>query len=364
MTSRYLSLIEDEISRASDQVSADCSRCKLAAYLVRQGKQEEASTTLRELRARYNARPNARISAWMNFVEALEFMFDGAHTAALDKMQRAHALAAAASLQPMRSLCAGWLANLKFGTLDVEAMSQRLIEAFQYSDDADHQALSRSCLVSAVALHFANRYDLARPWYLSARAHATEESDEATISALLYNSTCMGVANLRQAVLTGVGQTQSVPNALLEAESTINYDSLVGTASASAWAPILKAQAASLLGRSAQALRIYEEYIDAGTRQGMGRVLCYMHADMAWCYAQTGAVEKSCEYVELAESSFAPATLVDDRAAAHSRLSAVLSLLDRRDASSRHAASAAELWSAFSQLQSTIVVRIGQIALR
>jgi hypothetical protein len=135
----------------------------------------------------------------------------------------------------------------------------------------------------------------------------------------------------------------------------------VGTASASTWAPILKAQAAALGGKSALALQIYEECIDIGKAQGMDRVMCYMYADMAWCYLQVGSTDKGRQYMELAEASFLPTTLVDDRAATHSRLAASAKLLERAADSQRHAELATENWAALSRIQCSIVERARNI---
>lgn len=354
MASRFEELIHTAISDAPDQVSADCLRGKLAAYLVRQGHGGEARVIMRELHARYDQRPEASVSAWMNLVEGLEFFFKGEEPAAHDKIQRAHALSTATGLRSMRALSAGWLANLKFGALDIQGMVGRLTEALGHSV-GDHQAVARACLVGAVALHFAGRYDLAKPWYRVARHHAAAEADDATVSALMHNMACMGVASLRQVTFAGTGHLGSAPDAFLEAESTMNYDGLVGTASASSWAPILKAQAAALSGRSTQALQIYEEHIDTSRTQGMDRVLCYMYADMAWCYLQVGANDKSREYVQLAEGSFLARTLVDDRAAAHSRLASVANALGSAADYQRHEELAAEYWTKLCDIQASIV---------
>jgi tetratricopeptide (TPR) repeat protein len=359
-----LLLIDAEIASASDQVSADCLRAKRAAYLVRQGHLAEARAVLDVLRAKYDAHPTAAISSWLNFVGGVSLVFEGRNAEAVDKMQRAHVLASAVGFLPMRALCAGWLANLKFGVLDIQAVGDRLAEALQYATRDDHQALSRACLVAAVSLHFGGRYDLARPWYESAQAHAVKESDEATLSALMHNKACMSISNLRQAALTGaVAPTrQLIPDALLQANSTINYDSLVGTESASTWAPILRAQALSLYGRFAEALDAYGVHVELGKSQGLSRVLCYMYADIAWCASQMGDLHKSRASAELAIRSVEPSTLVDDRAATHSRLAAVFKVLGAVEEGTHHAAVAADAWAAFGQLQRQIITRLTHLA--
>ena len=176
MSFRYVNFIEAEIAAAADSIAADCARGKLAGYHVRQGREDLAKEILSALRARYSDRPLAAISAWVNLVEGLVGVFKGDALAATDKIRRAHVLSSAGGLRPMRALAAGWLANLSFGVLDVPAMHGFLREALEYSTDADHEARARACLVAAVALDFANRYDLAKPWYRLAHRHAAEES--------------------------------------------------------------------------------------------------------------------------------------------------------------------------------------------
>jgi len=364
-TDRHLLSIDSEIARAPDRLSVDCLRAKRAAYLVRQGHVAEASSLLDDLKVRYSASPTAAISSWLNFVEGLRFLFQGRNADAMDKMLRAHALASAASLVPMRALSAGWLANLKFGVLDIEGVADRILEALQHSTATDHQALSRVCLVAAVSLHFANRYDLAKPWYASAQFHAVEEGDEATISALMHNKACMGVATLRQAVLGGVTRAGPlVPDALLQADSTINYDSLAGVQSVNTWAPVLKAQALSLRGMFAESLDIYEKNLEAGKSQGLSRVLCYMYADVAWCQAQLGKARESRSNVDLAISNISSECLIDDRAATHSRLAGTLAAIGAGDEAAIHATAALTDWNQFRQLQQEIVLRLGALTPR
>lgn len=364
MYSRYLDQIDAEIANTLDELSADCLRAKRAAYLIRQGYNDEAAVIVEQLHVRYDSKPNAKISSWLNLVEGLKFVFGGLEVAAFDKMQRALALATAANLPSMRSLCAGWLANLKFGLLEIKGMGDRLEEALYVARKFDHQALARAGLVCAVALHFANRYDLARPWYKAARSHAAEEADDATVSALMHNIACMGVANLRQATLAGMGSSQLEPNALLEAESTSSYDNLVGTLSVSAWVPILRAQAASLTNDSAQALHTYGQHIDVARQQGLSRVMCYMLADIAWCQLKVGQIELAESSAGAAEASIESTTLIDDRAATHSRLAAVFGALGNVENASKHDKLAAKDWFEFRQLQAAIVARVGHMTPR
>jgi hypothetical protein len=362
--SRLLARIDAEIAQTSDQVSVDCLRAERAAYLARQGRFDEAKAIVQSIRERYGEKPNAKVASWLHFVEGLTYLFGDAGGPARDKIRRAFALASAAEFVSMQALCSGWLAHLSFGLLDVDEMTRYVKDAFRLASDHDHHALSRASLVCAVALHLANRYDLAKPWYSSARSHASAAGDETMIGATMHNMTSMSVMNLRQAVLAGASSASVSSNALLEVASTSSYDELVGTVSLSSWAPILQAGAASLLGDWERALELYSIHADEARRQGQERLRSYMHADVAWCRAQTGAPDLALKEVLAAEGGLGADTLVDDRAATHSRLAGALATIGLADAARDHAALATEGWADFSLLQARIVQLLGEIPSR
>lgn len=364
MRSRFLDRIDAEILQAPDAVTADCLRAKQASFLIRQGYAEEASAILKELRSRYNARPDARVSCWLNLVEGLSYLFAGVEGDPSDKFSRALALATAAKLGSAGALAAAWLAHIKFSSLDFHGVSRFVNLSLESAGDDDHQALARADLVGAISLHLANRYDLAKNWYAAARNHAVAEGDEATISALMHNVTCMGVANLRQRTLCNTPSFDGSPNTRLEAESTISYDELIGTQSLSSWVPILKAQVASLTGKPAEALRIYENNMSVARDQGMGRVLSYMHADIAWCYARVENFPSAHRNAEDAIANLTTATLVDDKAATHQRLADTFKLLGAVDKATEHGEQAKLAWDEFVKLQQETTHLLGAISPR
>ena len=355
----FLGRIDAEILQALDAVTADCLRAKQASFLIRQGHTEEASAILKELRSRYDARPDARISCWLNLVEGLSYLFAGVEGNPADKFSRALALATAAKLSSASALAAAWLAHIKFSSLDFQGVSKFVKLSLESAGDDDHQALARADLVGAISLHLANRYDLAKDWYAAAHRHAVAEGDEATISALMHNVTCMGVANLRQRTLCNTPSLHSSPNARLEAESTTSYDELIGTQSLSTWVPILKAQAASLTGKPTEALRIYESNISVARDQGMERVLSYMRADIAWCHAQVGNFQSAHQNSEDAIANLTAATLVDDKAATHQRLADTFRLLGSLDKATEQDQQAKLAWDEFVKLQQETIHLLG-----
>ena len=362
MTSRLLINIEAEIEQASDGVSADCWRVRRACYLARMGHVDDVKAALLPIRERYDRKPVAIVAVWLNLAEGLACFFGGMDTQALEKIRRAHALALASDIRAMRALCAAWLAHLEFGFLRTDQMTMHLEESLDCADGDAHDALSRASLVVAVALHTSNRYDLAKPWYSGVRLHAAAEGDDATLSALLHNMTSMGVMNLRQAVLTGASESRLALDALMGADSTSNYDSLKGTLSLTTWVPILRAYVASLVGDPKQALVLYREHVEEAKKQGQGRMMPYIHADMAWCQIQTGQTDAARLGATDAERILDANTHVDDRAATHSRLSATYSALGSADLARRHDFLATKAWNEFGHIQSRIVDSLSRLA--
>lgn len=361
MTSRLLTGIEAEIAAARSDVAADCARAKRACFLVRVGRIEEASIELTSLRDRYRQTPVAEIAARLNLTEGLIRFFSGATAPALDKIRRAHAIATTANLPKVVALSSAWLAHLEFSLLQVDAMVVHLRESFVNADGDDHEALSRASLVAGVATHSSYRYDLAKRWYTQTRVHAAAEGDDATLSALLHNMTSMGVMNLRQAVLTGKGESRLALDALMGADSTSSYDDLKGMLGLETWVPLLRAYMASLVNEPCNAIALYARHLEQAKSEGQGRMLSYIYADMAWCHLQLGEVELARSEADEALRSLAVETQIDDRAATHSRLAQTFSAIGS-EAAAEHGSRAEALWSEYALLQTRTVTLLDELA--
>jgi hypothetical protein len=124
------------------------------------------------------------------------------------------------------------------------------------------------------------------------------------------------------------------------------------------------AQARCLYRDFEEALRIYSKYMELAPNQGLGRVMCYMLSDMAWCQLQIGDSSQAESTAAEAESSIQATTLIDDRAATHSRLYEVYKSLGKAELASKHNALATVHWSEFRRLQSTFVARVERMSPR
>ncbi len=80
--------------------------------------------------------------------------------------------------------------------------------------------------------------DLAKPWYAAVRDHALAEGDDSMISAMLHNSATFRANNVRLAEAFGNSQAAQAAQALMEADSTSNFDIGIRTKSLTAVCPV------------------------------------------------------------------------------------------------------------------------------
>ncbi len=354
-TSRLLKQLDAAIDSAPTQLAADCLRAERACYLARQGRTDEAKSLVIALRKQYGSAPNVAMSAWLSLAEGLEIYFRTLGVGSRDKVLRAHALSAAAGLMPMQALTAGWLAQMDFTRLDVESMARHVKEALKLAAPEDNRARARASLVLGQALHFARRLDLALPWYRRAHTHATEQGDDAAISAFMHNMACMRLDNLRQVKLTGLTDNSEGGILMSGTESTSRFDQLIGASSLKALNPLMIARVHSLQGRPAEALIQYKEHLAIDVDQGFSRMRSDLLSDMAWCRFQLDQREAAISLAMEAEASLTAETQIDDRAATHTRLGWLHDAVGDSEAAKRHETHATEAWREFVQLQSRIV---------
>jgi hypothetical protein len=357
--SRLLLRLNAAIASAKDQYAADCAHAERACYLARQGDFAEALRTIGTLRKRYEARPDAAMSVWLNLAEGLVSYFSELGPGAHDKVMRAHALSAASGLVHLNALAAAWLAQMSFSKLDAAQVALRASESLRLSEPHHHSARARASLVVAQALHGAGRWDLASPWYTRARLHATAEGDELSISALMHNMVSMRLDNFRQAVLTGRGDPREAASGLVGLESSENFDLLVGTSTLEPLRPMLRARFLSLQQRTAEALQVYDKYFPVAVSSEIARMASDMLSDIAWCRLKQGDVTRARSGAIAAEQSLTPRTQTDDRAATHTRLANIYRELGELSEANRHAQLADAAWQEFESLQYRSIALLG-----
>ena len=359
--SRLLLRLEAGIVNAKSVVEADCLRAERAAYLARLGRFEEVHAELDALHARYDCRPNVKISVWLNLAEGLTIHSREMGQAARDKVLRAHALSGAAGLLQMRALSAGWLAHMDFLLADIVSMTRHVEEALRLADKSHDSARARAGLVVAQGYHQGGRLDLALPWYFSARQHAISDGDDAMVSALMHNMAWLRASNLRQEQVLGTRTTGENNFALLSAQSTAHFDLLVGAANLQSHIPILQAKLLVSSGQPVEALALFDEHLQIVLREGLGRLQADLLADRAWCRVQLGQPSEARKDAVLAESNIDVDGQFDDRAFAHSRLVEVFAALGESEAAERHQRLADTAWHGYVEFQARLVALLNRL---
>ena len=352
--SRLLSSLDARIAADPHSFATDCLRAERACYRARQGRLDDALKVAATLRERYNPRPSAVISAWVNLVEGLCRHFDDMGEPARDKLRRAYALSGFEPTSRLHLLCAAWLAHVDYAHHDVAGMAKHVRQALQQSAFDDHSVRSRACMVVAQALHLGGGLHLATPWYVASRRHASDEGDDLTVAALIHNRGRLQLTRLGEAALKGE-QSDEVALAVQGITSSRSYDRMIGAASLPAITPLLHAQVLCVLGDAEGALALFQAHMTSADGQSTTRLAATMIADQAWCRMKLGQGEAARVDADAALASLVAGTQVDDRAATHTRLAEVYEHIGDVEAARQQASLASQHWYAFRELQTQMV---------
>lgn len=361
MASRLLSALDARIQKARDPVENACLRAERAALLARQGQIDAARKELETLRARFDSRPRAVVSAWASLAEGLVAYFEDLGMPARDKFERALALSTACQASHVRALSAAWLAQFDHVELRLDAMIRHLAIARCADSSGFNDAQSRASLVTAVAYHWADRMDLAQPWYTRARRLAADVGDEATVSALMHNMAWLRTANAQRIAVSGGPSPGDLQQVLLGAESTGSFDQRIGTESLSSLVPILRAHVLVLLDRHAEALALFDAHLDSAMKQGLARVRCAVLSEAAWCRMHAGDKRQAMAEALAVETHIGTCHAPEERAAAHGRLAQLYALGGDPDAAARHRERAEAEWIAHSANQNRLLALLGTL---
>jgi hypothetical protein len=345
MRSRLLARLDTAIARTRDPVQLACLRAERAGFLGRHGQVELARGQIAEIQRQFAQQPHVAVSGWIALAEGqVEQYSNLGSRLAHDKLKRAHALGAAARLQPLQALSAAWLAHAHYLCDERERMAALCVEALQLAGPEQHSVRWRACLTVAVAFHYAGRLDLAQPWYAAARSHALADGDEVALSAVLYNQAGLRADQARQAAAFGGATGSAAVHAAMGMDSAGHLDEGLGIQSLDWLVPLMRAQLLVLEGHFAEALGLIEQHserIQPGWRERMEPCLL---ADHAWCLLHLGRGDEAREEAQVAAAQLhsAPGDVeVDDRALAHARLVQLFEAFGEASHAAEHRALAA-----------------------
>jgi hypothetical protein len=336
MKSRLLSRLDAAIARTRDPVQLACLRAERAGFLGRHGRIDLARGQLQEIQRQFAAQPHVAVSGWVALAEGQLDHYTSLAATAHDRFRRAHAYAAAAGLTALQALAAAWLAHSEDVRNHRERMAALCAEAWGLAAADHHGARWRAALTVAGAYHFAGEFERAQPWYAAARRHAQADGDEVALSALMYNQTALRAMEVRFAA--AFDPSPAGPSgAVLGAESTRQFDAVIGLKSLDWLVPLLRAQLLVLEAKHAQALALFDEHAPRSEAAWRARMEPGLLADRAWCLAQLDRLDEARAQAELAAAMADTAACdVDDRALAHARLAQLFGTLGEGALAERH----------------------------
>jgi len=355
LASPMMARLDAALAASRHPIDAACVRAERAGLLARQGKLDEAKAELQTLRRDFAERPAAVVTVWTCIVEAWIEQYSGRLSVGRDKMRRAQALSAAARLKPLQALSAAWLAHLGYMQDDFDDMAKYLTLALQLAQPDHHAARARASLVAASGYHWANRLDLAQPWYTRAREHAVADADEALLSIVTFMMACHRSNHASRASIFGSVDTAEARRARAWLDASFNFDQWIGSAPQNSFLCSLRAQLYSADGQHAQALALYETHLAEAERQGLAHMRAVHLADQAWCRFHTGDTNGARTDANAAAALIDPGMYTEDLAIACGRLDQVFAALGDVDASLRHRQMAREHWATHQTMMQSMI---------
>lgn len=353
--SLLLTRLEAAIARATDPIDIACAQAERAALLARHGHVQLARNEIDILRTLQQRTGNLRLGAWLQLADGLADYFVDLELDARRKIDRAYCDSAAARMTDLHAQAAAWLAHFDSVHLDIDAMARHASQALHLAAADDHATGARACLVVADAYYFAARLDQAQPWYRASRRHCTAIGDAVTVSALMHNMAQLNGHLAREAALFGAHDPAQVRQALLGAESSLNFDTCVGIASLGGLVPALRAQMLVLLDRHDEALELFSANLPRALADGQHKIEAAFRSDMAWSHLKLGDRQAALVQAEAADSVLDERCTLDERALSHKRLAQVFGELGQGARSALHAQRAATFMAEFAALRERIV---------
>ncbi len=323
MASRLIERLDGAIAQATEPLQREYLKAERAGAMARLGLLPDARFALTGLRTQNQRHKDPLLAAWIHLVDGQIDHFEAIAPRAVEKFARALEQAESIGHAPMQALASAWLANCAFNASDLPALTRHVTHALSLAEPDQHAALARVGLVLADAYRCSGDDARSQTWYLRARAHASADGDSSMISVMLHNISAMRSGQIALDDAFGRADAELARKALLEAESTANYDWGTGVASLSAMVPVIRAQLLVALGRYDDAARLFEDHLDRARLEGMGHRGPRLLADRAWCHVRLGHVAQALADAKAAETGAADQPDADDRAATLARLARI-----------------------------------------
>jgi hypothetical protein len=285
--SPLLSRLNTELRAATDLEQRAELGARIAGYLARAGEFAEAKVRIDALRQEFGHGESGRVTVWLMLAEGLLHLYQDLSPAALDRVNRAQALARAMRYSTMTALATAWKAHIEFETSKFDLMIRSLQLALSEVGTTEHDAQTRIAMVLSNSYMICGEVAAANRWFHEGRAHAVKNGDQASIEALLYNRAAFGLAWLRVAHCDEARSREELRVARMEIQSARNLQDLIGIQALSNHILLWEARLCVLEERFLEAI---ERLTTVRTKSPFARYnfsQSFIDLELAFCYART-----------------------------------------------------------------------------
>lgn len=226
--SQLLANLERQLAVAVDPESRGELLARIAAYLSRVGRFDEAKAIIEELRRKFADGHSGRVTVWLMLAEGLNYHFAELNPKALDRISRSLLLGTAMSYRSFVALASAWKAHIQFQAGAFESMVEALNLSAINSSDADLDATTRRAIVLCNSYMICGERASAQKWFELARRCAVENGDQASLEALIYNRAAFLTTWLRAENCIEPVDADALRSVRMEIASAMNFQNLIG----------------------------------------------------------------------------------------------------------------------------------------
>lgn len=356
-TARVLLNIDSQIRIAHNTSERNILFAQKAFILARHSQIPEAREIVRELRRINSNYEDPRLSAWIMFSEGvIEYSDTMAWIKSKDRIFRAHLVGQVVNDPTLAGTSAAWLAQ--FTLLEEKFTESRdyLVKAFSWTKITDNEARSRACMVIGMAFLLAGELQKARAWMQQARNHAVASGDIAMQNIILYNTAAFQAAQLMLLDCTTSVDPAELQFAVMSAQSAGNLNFALGISNQPSMVPVQRAELFTIEKKWAEAIKLFDSYIDTSDAQGQAKWAAKFYAQRAWCKANLADFEGCKRDLQFAIQDTNQSSDADDLAIVHFRVAASARLMHDDKLSDFHQAMGEKCLGKFREYQSEMNV--------
>ena len=226
--SQLLANLERQLAGTVDPETRGELIARIAAYLGRVGRFDEAKRIIDELRQKHANSHSGRVTLWIMLAEGLIYHFAELNPKAIDRVSRALLLGSAMAYRPIVALASAWKAHIQFQSGEFGAMVEALNLSASNSSEADLDAITRRSIVLCNSYMICGDRPTAQKWFEVARRCAVQNGDQASLEALIYNRAAFLTTWLRAENCVAPIDGESLRSVRMEIASAVNFQNLTG----------------------------------------------------------------------------------------------------------------------------------------